>query len=106
MMAIILGFIILVGTDSRPSLRDLCLRWNWQASHKSFCTEFFDVFAYHPIIEADLFGDVENRMLAFESHHNFFDGTVERPVLPPIHPQTVATEKDRAAEVTFRNVIA
>ena len=73
---------------------------------KSLGAEFFNVVTHHPVIEADLFGDVEDGMLAFEAHHDLFDGTVERPVLAPVHPETVAAEEDGAAERALRDVVA
>ena len=42
----------------------------------------------------------------FEAHHDLFDGTVERPVLAPIHPETMTAEKNRTAEGALRNVVA
>src|SRR3990172_7013139 len=75
----------------------LRLGGNRQGSHKSLCAEFFNVFAYHFIIETNLFGDVEDRVIAFEAHHDPFDGTVEIPVIAPIDPQTVTAEKNGTA---------
>src|SRR6266498_345120 len=45
-------------------------------------------------------------MLSFEAHHNLFDGAIECPVLTPIDPETVPTEKNRTAEGALRNVVA
>src|SRR5512142_3024104 len=57
----------------------LGFRWDWQRNHKSLEAEFFDIIAHSLIIEPDLLGDVEDRVLTFEAHHDLFDGTVERP---------------------------
>ena len=77
-----------------------------EGSHKSFCSEFFNIIAHGLVIKPDLFGDVEDRVLAFEAHHDLFDGAVERPVIAPIDPETVAAEKHGTAEGALRDVVA
>ena len=42
----------------------------------------------------------------FEAHHDLFDGTVERPVVAPIDPETVTAEKHGTAEGALGNVVA
>jgi hypothetical protein len=58
-----------------------------------FRAEFFNILAHHPIIETDLLGDLKDRMLAFKAHHDLFDGAVERPVIAPVHPETMPLRK-------------
>ena len=71
----------------------LAPRKNWLRHDKTFGTEFLDVITHHPIIESDLLGNIEDRMLTFKSHHDLFDGAVEFPIIAPIHPQTIAAKK-------------
>src|SRR5215212_3373078 len=87
-------------------LRSLSLRWDGKRSHKSFCSEFFNIVTDGLIIESDLFGNIEDRVLTFEAHHDLFNGAVERPVLAPIDPETITAEKNRTAEIALRDVVA
>src|SRR6266487_1493122 len=105
MMATTFGFII-CGEDCQSALRNLSFKWNRQWSHKSLGMKFFNVFTHGPVIEANLFGDVEDRVLAFKAHHDLFDSAGERPALALIYPETVTTEKNGTTEGTLRDVIA
>ena len=58
------------------------------------------------IIETDLLGDVKDRMFAFKAHHDFFDGAVERPIIAPVHPETMTAEKNGTAKRALGNVVA
>src|SRR5574339_367511 len=105
-MVTTLGFIKALWAESSPLLAGVCLRGNRYRSHKSFGAEFLDVFTHCPVIEPDLLGDVEDRVLALEAHHDLFDGAVEGPVLAPVYPEPMPTEIDGAAERALRHVVA
>src|SRR5215217_2670026 len=87
-------------------LRSLSLRWDGKRSHKSFCSEFFNIITDSLIIESDMLGDIEDRVLTLEAHHDLFNSAVECPVFAPIDPETITAEKNRPAEIAFRDVVA
>ena len=46
------------------------------------------------------------RVFTFEAHHDHFDGTVERPIIAPIDPETVTAEKNGTTKSALGDVVA